>query len=148
MNVVKIPDEHHVVRYCKKRLLIRDEGEIIGVFPELFHLRPASPTREQEKYLSAVYYEYFNGSSALQMAKCRDALPLTPKPKDALVRLSALSVREQGKKRKLSLRVTHEAKRRAAAYAAIRGIPIVPDQQLSGLLANFAVVEVIEVSSI
>jgi hypothetical protein len=79
MAVVKpIPDEHHVVRHCKKRETIRENGRIMGVYPDAFLLRPANPPRrpEPEKYLSCNYYEYFQGEPAGRMKSCCEALAL------------------------------------------------------------------------
>jgi len=118
------------------------------VFSEAFHLRKATADREQEKYLSAIYYEYFDGEHPARMKACCGALAFKPKAKDGLIRMQARAVKEQGKKRDLSLRVTHEPKDHSPAYAAIRGIPIETDDELSDLLATVAVLEVIEVSSL
>jgi len=120
----------------------------VGVFPEAFHLRPASATRPAETYLSSVYYEYFDGTPEEQMKACCAAIPLTPKPKDSLLRLNAGRIREQGQKVKKPLRVTHEGKPESPAYAAIRGIPLKPDDELSSLLATLAIIETTEVSAV
>jgi hypothetical protein len=148
LPVTTIADAHHVIRHCKSRLLIKQDNKIVGVFPELFHLRPASDTRQQETYLSSVYYEFFEGDPVARMRSCCDAIPLKPKPKDGLVRLNVGRVKEQGQKVRKQLRVTHEGKAGSPAYAAIRGIPERPDDELSSLLATLAIIETIEVSLI
>jgi hypothetical protein len=148
MAVKNIPDEHHVVRYCKKNLTIREDGTIIGVFPEMFHLRAATPTRKQEEYLSAVYYEHFRGTPSERMKACRGGIQLSLTPKDALVRLNVKAVKEQGAKRKRSLRVTHEPSKECPSYAAIRQLPVEPDDELCNLLASLAVVEIVQVSAL
>ena len=148
MAAINIDDAHHVVRHCKNRLLIRKNNVIVGVFPELFHLRPASDTRPQEKYLSSVYYEFFDGEPIARMKACCKAIPFTPKPKDGLVRLNVGRVKEQGKKVKKPLRVTHEGKAHSPAYAAIRGVPEKPHDELSSLIATLAVIETLEVSAL
>jgi hypothetical protein len=118
-KVVSIDINHHIVRFCKKRLLIRDGDRIIGVHPELFHLRPPSETEPQETTLSAVYYEFFNGTPVERMKKCHESIcvSLTSKPKDGLARLNVGLIKEQGLKRSRSLRVTHEGEESNPAYS-------------------------------
>jgi len=149
-KVVSIEGGHHIVRFCKKKLLIRSADEIIGVYPELFHLRPPSNEHPQETTLSAVYYEFFSGSPQTKMKNCCEAISvsLTPKPKDGLVRLNVGLIREQGTKRSRPLRVTHEEEDDSPAYSVIRGIPIVPDDELNLLLATVAVIETVSVGSV
>jgi hypothetical protein len=43
LKVVNIDNNHHIVRHCKKKLLIRKDDEIIGVYPEFLHYFPAHP---------------------------------------------------------------------------------------------------------
>jgi hypothetical protein len=149
-KVVNIHNDHHVVRFCKKKLLIRNEDTITGVYPELFHLRPPSKEFSQETTLSALYYEFFDGSPQMKMKACCDAISvsLTPKPKDGLVRLNVGLVKEQGSKRCRPLRVTHEEEDSSPAYSVIRGIPIAPDDELNLLLATVAVIETVAVGTI
>jgi len=73
---------------------------------------------------------------------------LIPGPKDALVRLSVLKIKEQGLTRSRTLRVTHEPNKKCPAYSAIRGLPIVSDDQLCALLAQLAVTEIKQVRDI
>jgi hypothetical protein len=149
-RVINIDGDHHIVRFCKKRLLIRSADVIIGVYPELFHLRPPSMEHPQETTLSAVYYEFFNGSPQTKMKNCCKAISvsLTPKPKDGLARLNVGLIKEQGTKRSRPLRVTHEQEDDSPAYSVIRGIPIVPDDELNFLLATVAVIETVLVGSV
>jgi hypothetical protein len=72
--------------------------------------------------------------------------PLKAKGKDGLMRLNAGLIREQGKKRERSLRVTHEPAPACASYAAIRGLPEKTDHELAGLLASMAILETLEVA--
>ena len=148
MAVTNIPDDHHVVRHCKNRVLIRVNGAVTGVYPEAFHLRPKTDKREQEKYLSAVYYENFTGSPPEMMKACCAALPLKEKSRDGLARVNVRKAKDAGKKQNKSLRVTHEPKKGNQAYAAIRGIPENIQDELFNLLATTAVVETIEVSAL
>jgi hypothetical protein len=148
MPVKNIDDAHHVVRHCKKRLLIRQAGKIVSVYPEAFHLRLASPGYEKEDYLSAIYYEYFDGSPAQRMKACCEALPLKANAKDGLMRLNVGLIKEQGKKRDRNLRVTHEPEPSCPAYAAVRGVPEKTDDELAGLLASLAIIETLEVVTV
>lgn len=147
-KATNIPDAHHVVRHCKHRMLLRrrESGRPYGVFPEHFHLRPASTTRQQERYLSSIYYETFPGTALDKMRACSKAIPFVPNKKDAMVRLNVRSTKAQGAKRSIKLRVMHEPKKVSPSYSAIRGLPIKPDHELCGLLATMAVVEIVEVS--
>jgi hypothetical protein len=145
-RVTNVPDDHHVVRHCKNRLIIRESDEIKGVFPEAFHLRPATQSRRQETYLSAIYYEHFAAQG--RMKACCAALPLTPKDKDGLMRLSVKGIKEQGARKSITIRVTHEPTKTCAAYSAIRGLPIDNDDELAGLLATLALIETVQVSSV
>src|SRR5712692_7596048 len=99
MAVRPIHDKHHVVRHCRKRLLIRDGAKIVSVYPEAFHLRPASGIFPKEDYLSAVYYEFFEGGNHDRIKACCTALPLNKAPKDGLIRLNVHLIKEQGRKR-------------------------------------------------
>jgi hypothetical protein len=144
-----IPDEHHVVRHCKNRLLKRRrDRRVYGVQPGLFHLRPPAAERDQEKYLSASYYEFFAGNAASKLRACCKAIPFSPKKSDGMVRLNVGKVKEQGSKRSIKLRVTHEGKKASPSYSAIRGVPFKPDHQLCALLAYLAVVEIVEVGTL
>jgi hypothetical protein len=148
MAVTPINDDHHVVRHCKKKLTIRDQGVIIGVFPEAFQLRPATATREQETYLSAVYFEYFAGDDTAKLKACCAAITMELLPRDCLMKLCVGTIKEQGRKRKMALRVTHEPYDQNPAYSAIRGLPLKGDDELANLLATVAVLETTEVAAL
>jgi hypothetical protein len=150
-KVSNINNNHHIVRHCKNKLLIRKDGEAVGVFPELFHLRPPANDFPQETTLSAVYFEFFDGDHNLKMKSCHSsiAIGLAPKPKDALVRLNVGLIKDQGEKRSRQLRVTHEPDEPASpAYSVVRGIPVIPDDELNGLLATLAIIEIVEVRNL
>jgi hypothetical protein len=149
-RVTKIADEHHVVRHCKNRLLLRrrSDDKAYGVQPDHFHLRSATADKPQEKYLSATYYEFFSSNAKNRMKACAAAITKTLKPKDGLVRLSVGQVKEQGAKRSIKLRVTHEPSRHSASYSTIRGVPFKPDEELCALLAHLAIVEIVEVKNL
>jgi hypothetical protein len=113
MAVRPIPDEHHVVPHCKKRATIRENGQLIGVYPEAFLLRPANPPLrpKPEDYLSCNYYEHFLGTAAEMMKSSCLALSFQPKPLDAMARLNVGRIKECFKKHSVSVRVTHEQNR-------------------------------------
>lgn len=145
MSVQPIPDDHHVVRHCKKRETIRDNGVVVGVYPQTFLLRPANPPHrlQPEKYLSCNYYEYFEGDPTAKMKSCCEGLAFKPKPLDAMVRLNVGLVKDCFKKHAVPVRVTHEPNKRSTSYSAIRAAKI--DEQIAGLLATTAIVEVLVV---
>jgi hypothetical protein len=55
-----VPKEDHIGRHCNHQRLICDidTKNIVGVFPEAFHLR----TEKKEEYLSVHWLEYFKGT--------------------------------------------------------------------------------------
>ncbi len=61
MAVTNIVDDHHFVKHCKNKVVIRENGNIISVHPAAFELRAPSKDFPQEKTLSGVYYEFFDG---------------------------------------------------------------------------------------
>jgi len=69
------------------------------------------------------------------------------KPNDGFAVANVEKVRSVGNTRDLRLRVLHESKKTAPAYAAIRGIPPT-DNELTELLAAEAFLECVEVRSI
>jgi hypothetical protein len=55
MATPPLPTEDHVVRYVRKRLLRTDgEGNLVGVLPQAFELRP------NENYLSVTWLQHFS----------------------------------------------------------------------------------------
>jgi hypothetical protein len=66
------------------------------------------------------------------------------KRKDALLRLNAGLIRQQGVARSLKLRVTHEEEKTCPPYSAIRGIPKQADDELCALLARLAVIDALD----
>jgi hypothetical protein len=146
MAVTPIPDDHHVVRHCKKRATIRENGKIIGVHPAAFLLRPANPPLrpEPEKYLSCDYYGHFAGTPTEKMKRCCLSLAFEPKPVDAMARLNVGQIKNCFNKYAVGVRVTHEPSRRSDSYSAIRPAKI--DNQIAGMLATVAVVEVVAVA--
>ncbi len=141
----KIPDEHHIVRFCPKRVIERDitTKSIVGLFPQAFELR------DGEEYLSNSYLEHFSDrttplKSVLTAFRSR---PLNIKPKDALATVSVSGIHECARARDCSLRVLHEPEE-FPDYATIRRLPQPNDLELCELLATVATLTIDEVSTI
>lgn len=136
MAVKNIPEDHHFARHCKNRLVIRDNGVAVGVFPELFYLRPANPPQrpEPEKYFSGLYYEHFTGNATQRKFACLAALSFQPKANDELVIIQVSAVKQIFGAAKVSVRVLHEPKKACQAYASVR--PAKMTNALSELLAK------------
>ena len=148
MATNKIADDHHIVRQCKYKLYFIGLDGKIKPHPEAFHLRPATATVPQERELSGVYYEWFDGTANEKMAAVGHFIGIEIKRKDALLRLNAGAIREQGESRNKKLRVSHEPGADCPPYATIRGLPKDPDDELCELLASLALIEAVEFSTI
>jgi hypothetical protein len=145
-----IDDKHHVARHVRARLVLRQNGKAVACFPQAFELRPATPTREAETYLSASWFEFFDGDweARLKATLAEISGYLSVKPKDALAIANVGNIKEVGANRGAKLRVLHEPDPPLMpAYAAIRGVRS-DDAELIELLAAEAFAETVEVSSI
>ena len=147
MTVTNIQDDHHVVRHCKARQYFLKDGKIIP-YPSAFHLKPATLTAPAEDSLSAVYYEWFDGTHAEKMKACCHFIRMEIKNKDALLRLSSGLIKKQGLATKQRLRVTHEPNDDCQAYAAIRGLTLAPNDELCALLATVSLIDAFDRSTI
>lgn len=148
MAVTNIPDDHHVVRHCRKRVTIRENGVVIGIQPAAFHYRPANPPLRPlpEDYLSSVYFEFFDGQPD-QLKCCCNALPLKPNQSDAMVRLNVGLLKVPFKEQNVQIRVTHEGGgRHHAAYSAIR--PGKLTDLICAKIATTALTEIKEVKNL
>ena len=143
MKPVEIENDHHVLRYCRARLIERDdERGIREMWPEALALRPAEKGRPAESYLSVSYYEYFSGSHDQRLKASVAALKqrhANVKDGDAMVMMNVGEIKDAGKAQKAKLRVLHEGRVGKEDYAAIRGIPANYDAELSALLCRAAV---------
>jgi hypothetical protein len=141
--VSTIQDDHRVVRFCKRKHVVRKDGVMVGVHPDFFNRRPPKPpATTPEKYLSALYFEMAGADDTARWIACRAAVPLANTTKhDALVLLHVGRIKAQGAKRKVKLRVTWEHKPAVPLKAAIHGVPYPPDEELCGLLKDLAVIE-------
>jgi hypothetical protein len=139
-KLIEDPD-HHFVKHCKKRELIRENGTIIGVFPEAFRLRPKDANNTEEKWLSGQYLEFYDGTDRERLCACCHFIPLEMKRSDALCRMKVGEIREAGSKRSKSLRTFHQGVGDSPGYAAIHGLPKASDpidDELLSLLAILA----------
>jgi hypothetical protein len=116
----------------------------IRPYPEAFHLRPATAIMPEEKTLSGVYYEWFDGTEHEKIKASCHFIHVTIKRKDALLRLNSGLIRQQGTVRSVRLRVTHEPDKECPPYAAVHGMPRPPDDELCALLASLSVIEAID----
>jgi hypothetical protein len=143
-----IADEEHVVRHCKKKFLIWKGGNVVGVQPEAFALRPASQDRAQETYLSVVHYEHFTGDHLGRMKSCCKATPLEPKPDDRLLLINAGLLRKHGTYDRYKVRALHMPKAGRKAYSGIHGLPTQMDADLNNRLLTQCVLERMPVRSV
>jgi hypothetical protein len=151
MKPSNIRDDHHFVKFCKQRELIREGENVIGVYPQAFALRaPTSQFPDPEKTLSGVYYEFFEGQEPEKITACLPFINMNIKPKDALARMGVGLIKEQGKKRSRSLRVRHEPEDVCLAYAALQGLPKYneTDDELCALLAAVSIVQIVPIASL
>ena len=150
MAITAIADEQHVARHVRSRLLQRQNGNVVGCFPQAFELRAATATREAETYLSASWLEFFVGDRATKLRQTLLEMRnyLEVKAKDALAIANVGKIKEVGRVRNTRLRVLHEpAPPLAPAYAAIRGLRR-DDTEILGLLAAEAVADMVEIAAI
>src|SRR6266851_7668127 len=90
------PDDHFV-KHFKNREIIRDAtGVAAGVFPVAFALRAADKKFPEEKWLSGLYYEFFDGTDWEKKCACCHFIPIEMKRKDALCRFPVGKIKEQG----------------------------------------------------
>jgi hypothetical protein len=148
MKSTSVSDDHHFVKHCKNKFLIRENGVAIGVQPWAFELRRATSNFPQENAVSGVYYEFFDGNPTEMDVACYQFIQLEMKSKDALIRMRVGLVKEQGAKRSRPLRVRHEPEKSCLAYASLRGLPVQTDDELCALLADLSVVQITQVSSV
>jgi hypothetical protein len=109
--------------------------------PEAFELRPPSPERKQETYLSAVHYEHFEGDHLARMKSCCGATPLQPKPEDRLLLINAGLLKWHGTYDRYTVRALHMPKADRKSYAGIHGLPIKANANLSNRLLTQCVLE-------
>ena len=82
MTDQSLPDPDHLLRYVRKRSLIRKDGEVLGVLADAFKLK------DNEVGLSAAWIEFHGGSADEQIAQSKTAFTKVLKigPNDRFVR--------------------------------------------------------------
>jgi hypothetical protein len=148
MPGTNIVPQHHFIKHCKNSQLIRENGVATSIFPWAFALRPADNVYPQEKWLSGQYLEFYDGTKDEKLCACCHFIPMEMKKRDALVRMNVALIKEQGQKRSRSLRVTHEPQPLSPGYSALHGLSENTDDELCNLLANLAIAEITEISSV
>jgi hypothetical protein len=116
----KLPAEHHVVRYARKRQLRRDaDGNVIGVLPDVFN------RREGEGYLSSTWIEHFSPDyeDGLIAAAAAIRRQLVVKPKDGFTVGNVGKIVEICEGFGVRVRLLHEEQPQNTGYCAIRGMP-------------------------
>jgi hypothetical protein len=143
MAIKYLPDKDHVVRHVNSQLLIRDDatGNVIGCFPQAFQLK------QDEKYLSASWLEFFPGAKGQQVASVIAAMAAarTVKPSHGFALGIVGEVKDACSSFGLKIRVIHEPAKSNPnpAYTAIRNYKS-DELELLQLLAGDAWSEVIE----
>jgi hypothetical protein len=148
MATSPMEDRDHLVRHCKKKFLIWKDGQVVGIQPEAFSLRPASNDRQQETYLSAVHYEHFEGDHLAKMKACCEATPLTPKPEDRLLLIEAGLLKKHGTYDRYKVRALLMPKTDRRSYAGIHGMPVKTDADLNSRLLSHCVLEKLAVKDV
>jgi hypothetical protein len=144
MPPTPLPPNDHIVRYARKRLLLRDENEaVVGVLPQAFELR------DSERYLSVTWLQYFSNDYELGLADAAAAIgrQLKVKPNDGFTTGCVRTVKDICAKCDARVRILHEPSRANKGYSAWRGIPR-DNQDLFNLLASDAFVDTRLASSI
>jgi hypothetical protein len=144
MAIKYLPDEDHIVRHVNSQLLIRENGHVIGCFPQAFALKPG------EKYLSASWLEFFHGTKHQRTVKVIAAFAAarSVKPSHGFALGNVGVVKEACSSFGQKIRVVHEPAKDNPnpAYTAIRSFRS-DDLELLQLLAVEAWNEVIEAKS-
>jgi len=146
-KLIDDPD-HHFIKFCKKRELIRENGQIVGVYPAAFYLRPKDASNPEEKWLSGQYFEFYDGTDAERLCACCHFILMEMKKSDALCKMPIGKIRESGGKRGKSLRVFHQGDQESPGYAALHGLPRASDQPDDELLSMLAALAASDVKTI
>ena len=144
--MTRIPDEHHVARYCSSSRLQIVDGVIRGIFPQAFELR----VERQETTLSTNYLEHRSGNRDEQLQGImQDMAGKGVEPR----RTGAFGVMHVGKTiqcgidRSRALHVYRQKHDQDPSYATIRGLPLDnSDIELLNLLATVACVECVPIA--
>lgn len=123
MPPIKLPPEHHIVRYVPWAKLRKDEmnpDRVVGVLGEAFRMRPAEDT------LSTTWLQYFAGTRQQQIhaaIRAMRASRLAVKPRSGFVIGKVGSIADAAAAHSHSIRVLHEPEEDNRAHAAVRRWP-------------------------
>lgn len=141
MAIKYLPDEDHVVRHVSSQLLIREDDQVVGCFPQAFELRPG------ERYLSASWLEYFPGNlmERRKAVVAAVAAARSVRPSHGFAFGNVGEVKDACSAFGMRIRVIHEpdSSNPNPAYTAIRNFKS-DDIELLQLLAAEAWAEVVE----
>jgi hypothetical protein len=148
MPTTYLPHEHHVARYIRSGLLIRDEDKrVIGVHPPAFFLKPATATRAAEKNLSIDWMEHYGGEKAEQLRQVARHAELKLKPTDAYGVLQVGVFSDACAKKSRKVRIIYEPTAKNPAHSAVHQYP--PDDfELATVLASIASQDLTQVREI
>lgn len=138
MRPAKVPNDSHVMRYVRKRLLRRDENDnVIGILPQALELR------EGETYLSVTWLEHFDPRYDQGLIQAADAIgrQLIVKPTDGFSTTAVGDFYDICERFDEKVRVLHEPENpENTGHVAIRRFP--RDKfDLFGMLASDAFVD-------
>jgi hypothetical protein len=140
MAKASLSDPDHVVRHISSQLLERDgNGRVVGCFPQAFQLR------DGEKYLSASWLEFFEGTKSERIkqtvAACGKTRTVRSGHGFAIGNVKEIKMACQGFRQRIN--VVHESDKGNPAYVAVRNYRS-DDIGLLDLLAAEAWADVIE----
>lgn len=145
MPPTPLPQDDHIVRYAKKRVLIRDDDEnVVGVFPAAFELR------DGETYLSVTWLEFFSREYGQGLIEAAGAIrrQLTVRPRDGFTTGPVSAAREMCDRCNVRVRILHEpVLPENEGHSAWRGLPR-DNSDLLDLLATEAFSDTREASSV
>ena len=138
MPPAKIPNDSHVMRYVRKRLLRRDEnGNVLGILPQALNLK------EGEAYLSVTSLEHFDPQYERGLIQAAEAIrrQLTVKGNDGFSTTEVGDFCDICERFDEKIRVLHEpVNDENTGHVAIRRFPR-NNLELFDLLASDAFVD-------
>lgn len=134
-----LPDDNHVIRHVSPNRLIKDDdGNVLGVFPQAFALRP------NEESLSVNWLEHFDGDHDARIKQTVHELraAIGVKSKSAFGVAVVGNIKEICKKNGSAVRIVYDPRKNIDSHAEIRNFPR-DDLSLLEDLANGALCQLI-----
>jgi hypothetical protein len=145
MPTTYLPREHHIARYIRARMLMREivDGtqRIIGVHPSAFALR------DVEKNLSVDWMEHYEGSKLEKLRRIVNHAELELKPRDAYGVLQVGGVSDACAERGARVRIIYDPTVGNPAHSSIHQYPR-DNTELFAVLAEMASSDVTSVIDI